>query len=240
MLKTFCDTSFLLDFILFPLDRIFNQEISDSNKTKNDFEPILKKYWASKNRIHKLDNIIRKIYDHETQTALVYSPLITLECIEKLVEFNFKDLAIKYGSLERIQKSGKKEIGKVLKKISDDLDKVQGTKKSSHLSDIEFLAYNIFETGYGNADIGLSLYEIYPRDIENMSLKHESNEFEIMVKLSNYQIGAADIMHLKMAKHLGCKNFLTFDTDFIRAKEEIKEMFDLNILYEIKEIEKSI
>ena len=47
-------------------------------------------------------------------------------------------------------------------------------------------------------------------------------------------------MHLLSAKNSECEYFLTFDSDFIRAREEIKQIFGITILHSIKEIYETI
>jgi hypothetical protein len=47
-------------------------------------------------------------------------------------------------------------------------------------------------------------------------------------------------MHLNLAYHLGCENFITFDQDFVRIKNQVKEQLNINVISDIKEIEKKI
>ena len=42
--------------------------------------------------------------------------------------------------------------------------------------------------------------------------------------------GAADIMHLLFAKHLGCEYFGSFDSDFERVKEIVYNEIGMKVL----------
>mgnify|MGYP001791149906 CR=1 FL=1 len=238
---SYCDTSFILDFVSFPLEVIFNKSennLFDKNEDFKKFKKLLNKYWKSENRILRLEEIVGRIYSYETST-LVYSPLVTLECTEKLVEGSFKDYASKYLSINSIQKSGRKEIGKVLKNIYDDYSNKK-IEDWSNLSDLQILGLNLFETGIGDEDDALGLFEIFPVDIKNINILHNTEDFENLMFFSKLQLGVADILHLLVAQKVGCENFITFDSDFVRVKKEIKRIFNLNVLNNVKEIENAI
>lgn len=234
---TYCDSSFILDFISFPLNEIFPQSNSAKNRIDN-FEPILRKYWKSDKRVYSLKKIIEKIYNLENKTCLVYSPLVTLECIEKIVENNFLNTIKEQYSIKSIQKEGRKKIGDALKKLYDDYqvdDKLDNVENF-----LEILVFNIFETGFGNIDDALSLFEIVPIDLINLSVYHSSKEFEKFIYLSQFQIGLADILHLIAAHIAGCEYFVTFDTDFVKVKDNIKDFFGIEILHTIDDIYETI
>ncbi len=239
---SYCDTSFILDFVSFPLDLIFNHPENSPHKKPNDFEKferLLKKYWKSESRILKMKEIVSKVYHYDTKTSLVYSPLVTMEFTEKVVEDSFKGYVAKYLSVNSIQRSGRKEIGKALKKIHDDF-KPDEISDFSNLSDLELLGLNLFETNLGLEDKALNIFEVTPVDIKSFNMFHDTEDFKKLVHLSKLQIGVADILHLSIAQKLGCVNFLTFDNDFVRVKDEISDYFGLKVLYDINEIENTI
>ncbi len=225
----YCDSSFILDFIAFPLEKVFPNNMVK----KRSFEDEVNKYWKNTSRQNRFQKIIEKIYNNETTNRLVYSPIVTLECIEKLVEENFKRVVSENNSIKSIQKSSRKEIGNSLNMIYQDYLKYE---KNAVENPLDSFALNIFEVGLGNADDGLSLFELMPVDMESISISHKSNEFNLLVHLAQAQIGVADIMHLLVAKKLGCEYFITFDSDFVRMKKIIEENFNLKILNNIDEI----
>lgn len=234
---TYCDSSFIIEFMSFPLDEIFPQS-SSAKKRIDNLEPILRKYWRSNKRVYSIKKIIDKIYNLENKTCLVYSPLVTLECIENIVEKKFLNTIKEYYSIKNIQKEGRKKIGDVLKKLYDDYE--ANNKLDSVEESLEILAFHIFETGFGNVDEALSLFEIVPIDLVNLSIYHSSKEFEKLIYLSQFQIGLADILHLVAAQSVGCEYFITFDNDFIKVKDKIKEFFGIEILHTIDKIYETI
>lgn len=50
------------------------------------------------------------------------------------------------------------------------------------------------------------------------------------------QLGVADIMHILLARHLGCQYIASFDSDFKRVKEIINEETGLSVLSTAEEI----
>jgi len=44
------------------------------------------------------------------------------------------------------------------------------------------------------------------------------------------QLGIADIMHILLAQHLGCKYIASFDSDFVRVKDIIQEETGILVL----------
>ena len=54
-----------------------------------------------------------------------------------------------------------------------------------------------------------------------------------MTVLAYHQIGLADLLHLAAAKHLGCRYFASFDSDFRRCREMISEEFGLELISDV-------
>lgn len=49
-------------------------------------------------------------------------------------------------------------------------------------------------------------------------------------KLAWLQVGAADILHMLFARHLGCEHFASYGSDFERVLEILEQEFGLNLL----------
>lgn len=49
-------------------------------------------------------------------------------------------------------------------------------------------------------------------------------------ELAWLQVGASDILHVLFARHLGCKYFASYDSDFKRVHEILEQEFGLNLL----------
>ena len=50
------------------------------------------------------------------------------------------------------------------------------------------------------------------------------------------QLGVADIMHILLARHLGCQYIASFDSDFARVKDIITEETGMTTLTKLEEI----
>jgi hypothetical protein len=50
------------------------------------------------------------------------------------------------------------------------------------------------------------------------------------VDLAYLQLGGTDMMHALFAHHLGCKYLASFDHDFRRAREILRDAFRLTLL----------
>ncbi len=226
----------MLDYLLYPQEQIYPTS-KESFPRKNN---LLDDYWKKKSRINRIKPIISKIVSYSTLTYPIYSPLVALECLEKLAEINFKEYILRdYGNLNITNKS-RKEIGKILQPIYYDNLIPNDSQNWENPPDICTSAYQIFQTIYNYEDFALCIYEIPCKSLEKLSLLTTTDFFQKLVMLSQFQIGLADLMHLVVAKHMGCKNFITYDSDFIRTKKEIKEVFDLEVLSDVQEIERKL
>jgi len=78
-----------------------------------------------------------------------------------------------------------------------------------------------------------------PVDFDNITIR-TPRDFNKIIELAAYQIGVADILHLESAKRLGCNYFITLDSDFIKAKNEINDIYSLEVLNNPPEILKKI
>jgi hypothetical protein len=58
--------------------------------------------------------------------------------------------------------------------------------------------------------------------------------------MSALQIGAADVLHVLFAHHLGCSYFASSDSDFERAEDLLKVDFGLTLLKDAKSVEESL
>ncbi len=230
----YCDTSFLLDFMAYPIyDFYENTAVKESSE-----EVLLQNLVGSKKRIQNLKEVAARIQFDGYRTQLIYSPLVTLECIDKLVERSFKNVASKYLSMHSIQRSGKKDILNYIKTLYEILTHLEEMESLSFEEQNKLgLCYSIFETGYGLADKGMSIYGIDQVDIINFSLTGGTN-LEKVALLSQLQVGMADILHLLVADHLGCELFFTFDSDFITNKNFINKLFNIQVIGTIQEMEK--
>jgi hypothetical protein len=76
---------------------------------------------------------------------------------------------------------------------------------------------------------------IYEVDISRLRLK-ASDVYGVWGEFAYYQVGAADIFHLLIAKHIGCTYFATFDSDFKRVADAVQSSLGITVLKSAEEI----
>ncbi len=79
------------------------------------------------------------------------------------------------------------------------------------------------------------LYGLLQVDIVNFHLT-VSKVWQEPSAYAYLQLGAADIMHILLAQHLGCQYIASFDTDFKRVKDIVSEETGISILTSPEEI----
>jgi len=82
-----------------------------------------------------------------------------------------------------------------------------------------FFFVSIFRSFYG-------LNGVVDVDIKNLTID-ASNIGSKLFMLAYHQTGLADLLHLAAAKHLGSMFFASFDNDFGRCRDLIKNNFEL-------------
>jgi len=207
------------------------QEVLSQNEDYIDFvrEEILR----SDVRIKKVIEIRDKLVYGDSKVTPIVSPLSLLELMEWHAETVFKQLASEASGAMFIQKKSKKEIGDYLKK-SLELRKIElrktEKKKNSGSTVLERL---MEDTWLNSAYPGFEgLWQV---DIVHFQLLVS----EAWAKASIYaylQVGVNDILHVLLAKHLGCKYIASFDSDFKRVKDIIKNETRMNLLNNPEEI----
>ena len=224
----FCDTSFLFDYWM-----------SDSHnpsylKLVDSFEPVKHKFlefYDPHRRTKKLFEL-RKIIDNlETDYNFIYSPACRYELEEIFTRNNFKFFVSENYDTHVVERKNNKEIGKIIKKIK--IDAFKNLQKPDEILQQLFFGFLQTTSGINNGLPGF----IEP-DIVNF--KFSKKDFYKMHLLANQQMGFADLFHLISANRLGCKYFFTFDSDFETCKDDIAELFDMNILTDINEMIKLI
>jgi len=216
----YCDTSFILEFwqaFVGNEDDPFFQ-LQKSNRPK--YFDFIKSLLKTESRHEKLKRLRRLINNYEVETNLISSFFALTELYEKHAEWNFKATIAEATSIDRIFSKGKKEIGdfiaKVYKSKDNEADLVFGSLFPHELED--------------------SLYGIEFRDLENFNLSNMDFHSKYSI-FSILQLGTTDILHLIAAKHLGANYFLTFDNDFVRVKDIIKDNMNMEVVFTHEELD---
>jgi len=197
---------------------------------------IVRDILKSEKRINKVVEIRKKLLFEEFKVIPVVSPLSLLELMEWHAEAAFKQIASEVSGVVFIQRKNKKQIGDYLKKALE-LRKAevieQKGKKRGLSTGLEILMFETwlnrsFEEAHG-------LEGLLQVDIANFHLP-ASKVWEGPSAYAYLQLGIADIIHILLAQHLGCKYFASFDSDFARVKDIISEETGISVLTNAEEI----
>ena len=190
----------------------------------------------SEKRINKVIDIRKKLLFEKLKVTPVMSPLSLLELMEWGAEAAFKQIASEASGTVFIQKRSKKQIGDHLKKALEQREeefKEQKGKKRGVSTGLDIL---MLETWLNRSFVDShGLDGLLQVDIVNFNLT-VSKVWEEPSVYAYLQIGAADIMHILLAQHLGCQYIASFDTDFKRVKDMVSEETGISILTSPEEI----
>lgn len=222
----FCDTSFLLDY--------WNSSIHNSEFDQfpfNKVDPIdatFLEYLKSDVRTKKIYEVRRKIENFSNKKTLVFSPACRLELEEVLSALRFKKYGVEVTENSIITKKKNKEIGDILLKIKKDFEI---NEKESIQNNLQLLFHHFFFTTDRIEEGLLGILEV---DIINFQLTKKDHRN--LIYLANLQVGFADIFHIISASRLGCNYLFTLDSDFQRISNEVKKLYNIEIVTDPKKM----
>lgn len=163
----------------------------------------------------------------ETKATAVVCPLSVLELVEWYAEASFKNLAADAAGTNAIQRKSKKEIGRLLVQV---LEAVLELNRSGDNSSYSPVAHVFGETFVNPGFAHLhGLKGVVVADIVGLFFS-ERDTWEVAQFLAYLQMGMADIVQLLVARHLGCSWFASFDSDFDRCREHVKDGLGMSLL----------
>ena len=207
----------------------------------------LEKYYKFVRELLKTDVHLNKVLEirqrlvyGETKVTAVISPLCFLELVEWHAESGFKQAVAEASNVVFIQKKSKKEIGDYLKKViamrqaeikTQQVEEIlPGVIACGESTQLEMLlSQTTLNTSFAVCHGLQGLLEV---EISNFKMSRYKEPF-IYAYL---QIGTTDIMHILLAQHLGCEYIASFDSDFKRVKDIIKEENGMKLLSSPEEI----
>ncbi len=208
----------------------------------------LKQLLSSKatTKLNKVANIRKKLDSSEAKATAVVSPICLFELEEWYAFATFKQMASEVVGVTVLERQGRKDFGEHLKAVYESWIKRLKEKlelelwtgiKFEHFSKEETLFYETFRhLHYLEAGLkGLVLVDIRNYRLDIQSLSSLQPLFYAYV-----QLGAADIFHILLAQHLGCKYIASWDKDFKRVKQVINEAAGMELLSTPEEILKVI
>jgi predicted nucleic acid-binding protein len=165
----------------------------------------------------------RRINSGKSKLAFVISPLVWIEVQEWIAEEKFKAEAAAVTLFTQLQREGKKRIGDLLKTIRYDSDQERATFNPA--------AAALFQRTTATSErlTIAGLRGTIRVDLCDFTLS--AADIQIAVNLAYMQVGLADIMHLLVSKHLGCKYFVTLDSDFQRVRDAIMDSLGIEVLF---------
>ena|GEM_PF-3840957 len=210
----YCDTSFILEYWQAFVENEGNPIVQLEKANRPKYFEYIKSLLKSENRHERLKPLRRLIDNYSVETNFISSFFALTELYEKHAEWNFKAIIADATNIDRTFNKGKKEVGDLITKVFRD----KGEERDS-------IFYALFPHELDN-----SLFGIEFKDIENLSLSRLDFHAKYAI-FSILQLGTTDMLHLLAAKHLNAKYFLTFDSDFNRVKDIIKEVLDLQVVF---------
>jgi hypothetical protein len=233
------DSSVVIDywmtegFEIDPPDDIITRTMKANEPKENE---VMRGLFKSDKRFNKVVEIRKKLLFDEPKFAVVMSPLCLLELIEWNAEAAFKEISSRAAGTMAIQRKGKKEIGDYLNRLlalrAAEVKRLKGKRRE-------------FSTGLeiimGETWINSSFAECHglkgliQADIVNFKFT-VSEAWQEPSAYAYLQLGVADIMHILIAKHLGCSYIASFDDDFKRARHIIKDATKMNVLSSPEEV----
>lgn len=233
----YLDTSFL---IYYWLVEDFETREPGLEENKIPYYSIIKKLLRTEEKFERTIKIRKKILMGENKKTPVLSPLALLELMEWYTEARFRNIAFSATEYDLIKNKGKKDIGNYLKRLFELRKKeIKENKKTKNYKKTELECLHAELWPHIHFGSNPSLEGLSQVDIENFNFSIEET-WDLPSLLAFCQIGLADIMHIMLAKHLGCEYIGSLDSDFRLIKDFVKEELNINILCNLDEILKEI
>lgn len=210
---------------------------SDRLLEKNEsYLQVIRDILKSEEKIRTVVEIRKKLLFGKAKVVPVVSPLSLLELIEWHSEAAFKQIGSEAAGTVFIQRMSRKQIGDYLKKTLEMWQKEKKEQKGikpSETTDLQLLMNATWINPSFAIAHGLS--GLLTADISNFHLQFDKIWLEPSI-YAYLQLGIGDIMHILLAKHLGCQYIASFDADFRRVKDFIFEKTGMSVLSSPEEI----
>ncbi len=213
------------------MDHNFCDEQPDS------YVPIVREIINSDKNLSEICDIRRKLilWPETIKTYPVISPLCLLELMEYDAEQSFRQIAAEAGVSRFLQNKRKKEIGDYLKKVLIKRKEEIIQKRKKHESHSNTPLAKLMNDLADMPNLEAGLKGLCPVDIVNFNLGSQ-DVFSVPSYYTWLQLGAADILHVLFAEHLGCKYLASRDSDFERVKDRIENETGIIVLTKYDQI----
>lgn len=224
------DTSVLVDYWCAEGLEVDTRNILPPNK----YNEFLREFLKADKRISEVVQIRKSILIKGPCMFPVTSSLAILELIEWHASTVFKQEASEVVGANMIQHKSRKEIGDLLRKLTDLVQEEQRQKSNhSQTTPIELLSDGTWLNPSFSEFHGLD--GIVEADLVNFHVTNKDVWSKACI-LSYHQVGMADILHILAASHLGCMYFMSFDSDFRRVSDILLDSFGLKFVSTSQEL----
>ncbi len=227
------DSSVLIDYWMTEFMETHETEVDGGVENNLAHLSIVREILKSEVRINKVVEIRRKLLFENVNVTPVVSPLSLLELMEWYAEAAFKQIASEASGTNFIQKKSKKNIGNYLKEILKraEAEEIRDERRNESTGLERLMLETRLNGSFANAHglQGLLQVGIINFNFSVNKIWQEASAYAYL------QLGVADIMHILLAQHLGCKYIASFDEDFTRVKDILEKM-GISVLTQPREI----
>lgn len=229
----YLDSSVLIDYwITEGLETDWTEDPIEKIISENEPKSlvVVRELLKADKRLQKVVEIRKRLIFEPPKLSAVVSPLALLELMKWKAEAAFKQYASEAASAHIIQRRSKKDIGDYLRKLlelrRDEIEEQEG-KTEEYSTGLEILMSDTWLNRSFAECHGLT--GLLQADIVNFDLTldqawHEPSAYAYL------QLGTSDILHILLARHLGCTYMASFDYDFRRARDIIEEESGMKVL----------
>jgi hypothetical protein len=234
------DTSVLIDYWVtesmeLPLNEPYPLSGNEDLPHHKVMREILKRESWFK-RLSKVIELRKKFLSSSPKLTPIVSPLALMELSKQMAEAGFRQILSDVAGARFAQRQ--REVGKLMKgalevaKKETERHTIEGKQGIDPLNWL--VGTTLMNLSFGAAH---TLDGLWVADIRNFALTVQKTQEEVSA-YPYLQVDIADVMHLLMAKHLGCKYIASFDDDFNRVKDYLVEDFNVEALISPDELMK--
>lgn len=197
-------------------------------------EVVNNKSWFK--RLEVVREIREKLMSQSSKFTLIVTPVTLMEFSKWYAENGFRNILSDVAGASFLKRKSDKELGELLKRTLDASKAEDVQHRAQGKSGASALGFLVSET-WPNWSFGIShtMKGLYVADVQNFSLSFERIQAEISA-YNFLQLDGIDVVHILLGQHLGCSHIASFDSDFERVKDSIKEDFGIEALTSAEEL----
>jgi predicted nucleic acid-binding protein len=198
-----------------------------------EYDEAVRSLFRYHDKLRKMALVRREVCLGLSKLNVVTSPLAVLELFEWHAHSSFKQIASHAAGIVTVDRMSRKEVGEFLARIWKEGEEEEERVPDSHIINkapkAAILRDCLMNTSFMEFH---GLDGIIDVDIRHLTIDAGKLGSSLAI-LAYHQIGLADLMHLAAAKHLGCRYFASFDSDFRRCRAVIEKEFGLELISDV-------